>query len=616
MGNNSSLRILTTDVVVIGGSGAGVTAALAAARAGSRVILISKGKVGKSGNAIMAGGSMSIDGRSAHDLLGLEANRDITQEGWFESIVKEGFFLSDQPIVEQFAFDGPAIVKEYVHWAERAKVPFKHLANGKWVSCGQDFCAALKEGMKEAPGVDVLEDTTALEVLMRNGRAVGVLALNIYTGELFAVYAGAVVLGTGGYQPFSLKNSVTDMTGDGVGMGFRAGAEMADMEFLLSFPTAVAPQNIRGSIFPYVLIVYTGLKAGAWAKFRDAQGNLIDVSEDIMQKTGYYSGFKLIKLITSYYWGKAIFDGKGTKNDGIFLDFSSYPEEQRQKGIDAFFSVLGPYYAKGHYKGDDMTPVMDKIRKGEGVEVGLGFEYSMGGLLIDEKMKTRVPGLFAGGEVGSGTFGAMRVADGLVEMLVQGYEAGKNAAAFAKEAGHETPDQKLAASLAAKCSEPLLRKKGISPVVVQNRIEAACDAGFGYRRTEKGLQATLKELLRIKAEDMPNMAATTQSPRYNWEWLTALQMENLMTCVESGVRAAIERKESRGNHIRDDYLEVNHDEWLVRQIWTPDGKGGMSPRREKPRVTTVPLPKGKDASVMEFFLRPDLDYPRAKWGGT
>ena len=131
MGNNSSLRILTTDVVVIGGSGAGVTAALAAARAGARVILISKGKVGKSGNAIMAGGSMSIDGRSAHDLLGLEANRDITQQGWFESIVKEGFFLSDQPIVEQFAFDGPAIVKEYVHWAERAKVPFKHLANGQ-----------------------------------------------------------------------------------------------------------------------------------------------------------------------------------------------------------------------------------------------------------------------------------------------------------------------------------------------------------------------------------------------------------------------------------------------------------------------------------------------------
>jgi succinate dehydrogenase / fumarate reductase flavoprotein subunit len=613
MAGNSEIRFLHTDVVVAGGSGAGVTAALAAFRAGAKVILVSKGKVGRSGNAVMAGGSMSIDGYSAKKVLGLEADESITPDGWFDSIVKEGFYLSDQPIVEQFTSDGPAIVKEYVEWAQRARVPFKQLKDGKWVSSGRNFALALKEGMREAPGVEILEDTMVLDVLMRDGRPTGLLALDIYRGELFFVLAKAVVLGTGGYQPFSLKNSVTDMTGDGVGIGFRAGADTADMEFLLSFPTAVAPPCLRGSILPYVLIVYCGLKGGVWPQFRDAHGELIAVPEEIMEKTAFYKGFKLIKLVCTYYWGEAIFRGRGTKNGGIFLDYSRYTREQREEAVKGYFSVQGEYYAANHYKGDDITQVMDNLRDGKGIETGLGFEYSSGGLLIDEHMRTTVPGLFAGGETGSGTFGAMRVGDGLVEMLVQGYKAGESAAAFARDGEHTAPDSESDRCCAEKAWAPLRRKTGISPVLVQTRIEKACDAGFGFRRTEAGLIAALQQLRRIKTEDMPHMAASG-SPLYNLEWLTALQMENLMICVEHGVLAALERKESRGNHIRDDYPQVDHDTWTVRQIFTPTSNGSATMRHEIPRVTKVPLPSGKDENVMRFFLRPDLDYKRYQWG--
>ncbi|MDR1686416.1 MAG: FAD-binding protein [Desulfovibrio sp.] len=613
MAGNSELRFLQTDVVVAGGAGAGVTAALAAFRAGADVILVSKGKVGRSGNVVMAGGSLSVDGYSAKKVMGLEADESISPEGWFDSLVKEGFYLSDQPVVEQFTSDGPAIVKEYIQWAQRANVPFKQLKDGKWVSSGRNFALALKEGLRDAPGVEILEDTSVIDVLMRDGRPAGILALDIYRGELFVVLAKAVVLGTGGYQPFSLKNSVTDMTGDGVGIGFRAGADIADMEFLLSLPTAVAPPYLRGSILPYVLIVYCGLKGGAWPQFRDAHGDLIAVPEEIMEKTAFYKGFKLIKLVCTYYWGEAIFHGRGTKNGGIFLDYSRYTPKQREEAVKGYFSVQGEYYATNHYKGDDISRVMDNLRDGKGIETGLGFEYSCGGLLIDEHMRTTVPGIFAGGETGSGTFGAMRVGDGLVEMLVQGYKAGESAAAFARNIEPGTPDKESTRCCVERAYAPLRRKTGISPVLVQARIEKACDAGFGFRRTEAGLLAALKELRRIRTEDMPHMAVSG-GPRYNIEWLTALQMENLMVCVEHGVLAALERKESRGNHIRDDYPQVDHDTWTVRQIFTPMADGGINMRKETPRVTKVPLLRGKDENVMQFFLRPDLDYKRYQWG--
>jgi succinate dehydrogenase / fumarate reductase flavoprotein subunit len=399
-----------------------------------------------------------------------------------------------------------------------------------------------------------------------------------------------------------------------VGIGFRAGADIADMEFLLSFPTAVAPPCLRGSILPYVLMVYCGLKGGIWPHFRDAQGARIEIPEEIMEKTAFYKGFKLIKLVCTYYWGEAIFRGRGTENIGIFLDYSHYTREQREKAVEGYFSVQGEYYAKNHYKGDDISRVMDDLRAGKGIEAGLGFEYSNGGLLIDEAMRTTVPGLFAGGEVGSGTFGAMRVGDGLVEMLVQGRKAGESAAAFAREAGRAAPDVASARWYVERARAPLLRKTGISPILVQRRIEKACDAGFGFRRTEAGLRAVLQELGRIKVEDMPHMAVSSGSPGYNPEWLTALQMENLMVCVEHGVAAALERKESRGNHIREDYPQVDHDAWTVRQIFTPTADGSRNMRKEKPRVTNVALLRGKDANVMQFFLRPDLDYKRSQWG--
>jgi succinate dehydrogenase / fumarate reductase flavoprotein subunit len=136
-------------------------------------------------------------------------------------------------------------------------------------------------------------------------------------------------------------------------------------------------------------------------------------------------------------------------------------------------------------------------------------------------------------------------------------------------------------------------------------IEKTSDEGFGYLRDEAGLSATLREIERIRGEDLPRMGVKSGSRRYNYEWIEALQVENLLTCTEAGVRAALMRKESRGFHIRSDYPEVDHDNFLVK-IEARKKNGGMEITTRKPTVTKMELPTGKVEGVMQYLI----DYER------
>lgn len=596
-------RVVTCDLLAVGGSGAGVTAAIYASRQGLDVVLVSKGKVGFSGNAIMAGGGFGVDGESGKELLGLEgADPSFTKERMFDCIVKESFFLSDQNMVEQYVEEGPIVVKDYLGWAQRAGQDYFFCKPANWIASGLSFTKALVQGLKEAEGIRTVEDVAVIEVLTNGGKVCGAVGMDIYTGELILFRAKTVVLGTGGYQPFSMNNTVTDMTGDGPAMAYRAGARLTDMEFILSFPTAVVPQEMKGSIYPYVFeynmrnLKYT---------IRDKNGDPLPMPEEIIQLS---RGGKLSKLVTSYYFGYAADAGLAGPNGGFFYDYSANTREEKEKGFQIFYDRFDRWHRHGYYKGESLAKVEKMIFNDEPLEVGIGAEYCMGGVEINEKMETGVPGLYVAGEAGSGVFGACRVGDGLVEMMCQGMRSGLSAAEYCRDNPLPAVDEDQADQLLKKILGLFNNEGGRSPLEFYQDIEAVCDKGFGLIRTGEKLEQALKELEDLKAE-WPTLTLGTKSRAYNAEWLWALQAENLLICCEAGVRAAILRKESRGCHIRKDYPQVDHDNYLVKFVHHA-GAQGMETTTRPPVHTKLALPTGQKENVISYFQDPTLDYHR------
>ena len=246
-------KTMTTDVLVVGGGGAGVYAAVEAIRAGAQVTIVSKGKVGNSGNTIMIGGSYSMDGHSAKHVYGFEkADDSVTKELLLEQIIKQGFFLGEQDVVEQYVEDSPACVYEMHSWAERAGQKQAFMAPGGWLLSGHSLGRGLLQGLKENPGAVMVEDVMIVDLLKKDGRIIGAIGVDVYTGEVIRFAAKAVILATGGYQPFSCKSTNSDMTGDGMAIAYRAGAMLADMEFHLPCATALEPEVTKGSLMPFL----------------------------------------------------------------------------------------------------------------------------------------------------------------------------------------------------------------------------------------------------------------------------------------------------------------------------------------------------------------------------
>ena len=242
-----------TDVLVIGGGGAACTAAVASARKGADTVLVSKGKIGNSGNTIMIGGSYGMDGESAfYEYHIPEADPSFTKEELFRSICNDGFNLSDQNMVEQFVEESPRIVYEVREWGREAGQHYKFYRPGNWDVSGRGMGRSLLKGVEKEGSIRLYEDVMIIGLLKNGDRVTGAVGMDLYEGCLLQFEAKEVVLGTGGYQPYSLKNTNSDMTGDGQAMAYRAGARLADMEFMLFLITAVEPNEMRGSILPVI----------------------------------------------------------------------------------------------------------------------------------------------------------------------------------------------------------------------------------------------------------------------------------------------------------------------------------------------------------------------------
>ena len=579
-------------------------AAVEAARKGLDVTLLSKGKVGKSGNLIMAGGGFGVDGHSAKHEMGIEeADDSFTKEDMMDCLVKEGFYLSDQDLTELYVQEGPAVTEKYLQWAKNCGQKFVFMPNGTWIASGRSFARALEQGLKENPQIHRLEDCTLVEVLRDEERVTGALALDIYRGEMILIQAKAVILATGGYQPFDVNNTSSDMTGDGQAIAYRAGAELVDMEFILGMPTALQPAEMQGSIYPFV---FEFNMPKLRYRLLDRNMQPISISEDVIRR---FRGKKISKLVNSYYFSQAKAQGRLTDRNGLYLDYSENTLEEKQASIEAFYQRFSAWHPYGYYNGESLSGVENAILNDIPLEVTLGFEYSLGGIQVDREMRTSVPGLFAAGEVTSGTFGACRAGDGILEMLVQGEKAGITASEFCACRRHREVDWGQVRELLNHHSKYFRDRAGISPHLLFGQIQRACTEGFGLLRNEAGLRQTLEKLVQLNLQLENLCCVSDRCPAYNMEWIKAMQCENLLICCKAGVIAALERRESRGCHMRSDYPKVDHDNYLIKYVFRRE-KGAMVMSSRLPKTQGALLPTGTRETIMDYLTDPDLDYRR------
>jgi succinate dehydrogenase / fumarate reductase flavoprotein subunit len=272
---------------------------------------------------------------------------------------------------------------------------------------------------------------------------------------------------------------------------------------------------------------------------------------------------------------REIKEGRGSPHGGVFLDIA-WIKERIPKGAEHIKKKLpSMYHQFKELAGIDITQ--------EPMEVGPTTHYAMGGVRVDgDSQMSCVPGLFAAGECGAGLHGANRLGgNSLSDLLVFGKRAGEYAAAFAKEHGDVALDQAQIDAAAARALGPLERQgassNGESPYQIQHELQELMQDLVGIVRNEAEMKRALESIASLK--ERAKRVVAPGNREYNPGWHTALDLENLLTVSEAVTRSAIERKESRGAHFREDYPEKSGDFGMVNIILKKGSDGSMSVKR-------------------------------------
>jgi len=563
-----------TDVLIVGGGGAGFRAAIGAREKRTTATLVSKGPLARSGASPMAGADLTVHGRGMR-MAGFFGEPRDSEEKFFSDIVHHGCFLNDQRLVEIYVHDGPDRLMETLAWG-----------------CKPNFCderAVFTSGtgimdahLRQAKrvGVDLLEDIAILDLFVEDGQVVGALGIDIHTGEFITFHSKAVVLATGGWhKAYTPVTGSKELTGDGVAMAYRAGAAVGNMEFVtFACNVPLWPPIWRGSIVTYVMSMLCG-------------GTLVNgKGERFLEQ---YDP-EVVSTASKTEWNKSFFSnvaarevraGKGTPHGGVYYVVGDTPWE-------VFHANAMRSYPNWQFKGVDFSEMGRMLRDGEGIEVGGAAEYFEGGVCVDESFATAVPGLYAAGECAISLFGANRVAAATMEMLVSGAIAGWAAAEYAQSTTFPAPSSSQVKELQQKVERPLHQTKGPLPGQLRKRLQLEAYEKLGPVRNEEELKVLLGFLTEAQRDELPKLSTTSKGRLYNKEWLESLELENMLLVIELSARSALERTESRGVHYREDHPDTDNDQWL-REVVMKEKVGAPAANTRPVKQTSLDLPTGK-----------------------
>ena len=570
--------MLKTDVLIIGSEGVGARAAIAAQENGANVLIVTKGRMGKSGATVTAVAGFAIGGRAIRDVLGLPGDTEDSPEAFFEDIILEGKHINNQKLVELVVDEGPLRIKELMDWGMKLRAHDSRIGGHRFSRCvstsGRQIINTLKRKVKQYGGIRVIEDMMVTDLLTLEGQVIGAVGLDLRKGEFVVISAKAVMLATGGGQMvYPIQTAPEELTGDGQSMAYRAGAELIDMEMVQYHPcNFISPPAWKGIGFPFTIGPGGGLR-NTWLLNKWGERFMDKWDPERMENSTRDT--LSIAIMTE------VLEGRGSPHGGAFLSFAHLP----QNLIDYFgewFHLLGPDW---HFGGFKFKNLIEDVKKGYAIEVVPACHFFMGGIRINENCETNLAGLFAIGEVAGGCHGANRLSDvALTEIFVHGAIGGKEAALYAKKTEHTKVNVRQVKELEGKLLQPLLRKSGISPFEVKKRIQDLAWQKAGVIRTSTSLTQALEEIQRIKTETLPQINCKAKEREYNREWMEAIQLENLLTTLECITQSALLRTESRGAHYRKDSPEIDNKHWLQDTIL--QNVGGQMRISQSPVVVT------------------------------
>jgi succinate dehydrogenase / fumarate reductase flavoprotein subunit len=580
------------DVLIIGAGGAGLRAAIEAAGAGVSVGLICKSLLGKA-HTVMAEGGMAA--AMAH-------NDD--RDNWrvhFADTMRGGQYVNHWRMAEIHAKEAPDRVRELEAWG----AVFDRTADGRINQrnfgghryprlahvgdrTGLELIRTLQDHAIHL-GITVHMEYTVVDLLLDEGRAAGALAYDRERGRFHAFAARAVILATGGAgRAYQVTSNSWEGTGDGHALAYRVGAELIDMEFVQFHPTGMVwPPSVKG------ILVTEGVR-GEGGILRNSEGRRFmfdDIPENYRPQTAadpeegwrYTQGDRAARrppeLLTRDHVARCIMRevkaGRGSPHGGVYLDIAWIAERLPDAEAHIRRKLPSMYHQFKTLAELDITK--------EAMEVGPTMHYIMGGIRVDaDSQMASVPGLFAAGECASGINGANRLGgNSLSDLIVFGKRAGEYAADWARRQRAPRLDEAAVAGAERVALEPFDRgAAGENPYTVQHDLQQTMQNLVGIVRTDGEMRQAIEDLEQYRTRAA--RVGVTGRRDYHAGWHTALDLRNLITVSEAITRSAIERRESRGGHFRDDY-PAKHDEFATVNIMVKQVGSAM-------QVSRVPIP--------------------------
>ncbi|HXD15581.1 MAG TPA: fumarate reductase/succinate dehydrogenase flavoprotein subunit [Vicinamibacterales bacterium] len=583
----------TYDVLVIGAGGAGLRAAIEAANAGVSVGLICKSLLGKA-HTVMAEGGMAA----------ALANND-DRDNWkvhFADTMRGGQYINNWRMAEIHAKEAPDRVRELEGWGavfdrtRDGRINQRNFGGHRYPRLahvgdrtGLELIRTLQDHTIYL-GVTVHMEHTVIELLLDGGRAAGAVGYDRERGRFHIFAAKTVILATGGAgRAYKITSNSWEGTGDGHALAYRAGAELMDMEFIQFHPTGMVwPPSVRG------ILVTEGVR-GEGGVLRNREGRRFmfdDIPDNYKPQTAsdaeegwrYTQGDKSARrppeLLTRDHVARCINRevkaGRGSPHGGVFLDIAWIKEKLPNAEEHIKRKLPSMYHQFKELADLDITK--------EPMEVGPTTHYIMGGIRVDaDSQMSTVPGLFAAGECASGINGANRLGgNSLSDLIVFGKRAGEYASQYARANGQPRIDEGAADRAIAQSLAPFDRgAEGENPYNVQQDLQDAMQRLVGIVRNEAEMREALGRI-----RDFNERAARLGAEghrEYHSGWHTSIDVRNLLSVSEAITLSALERKESRGGHFREDYPEKAAEFGTFNIVVKQARDGSM-------QVSRVPIP--------------------------
>jgi succinate dehydrogenase/fumarate reductase flavoprotein subunit len=565
---------IETDVLIVGAGAAGMTAAIAAGRAGASALLVDKSLIGRGGATIMA--QMTV----------AAALSELDEDNWSRHLadtIQAGRGLCNHDLAEILCREAPDRIRELdgwgVGWARDGegringvKAPGHSVRRCVYVDVldtGPAIAQTLRTQVSRVKTVKRVSGLSIRELVKHGGRIIGAVGVNVDDGVVVTISAKATILAAGGLTRLFQRNSASaNMGGDAYAMALRAGAELVDMEFPQFFPI--------GHLAPRLV----GMDPIMWDPFRYKLGGrlLNGRMEEFLEHYGVIDRGNYVspRDVTAYAIVKENEAGRGSPAGGAYLSFTHVPEAELRAAFGPTIELLAK-------NGIDLTR--------QAVEVAPIAHYHMGGIRVNTRMETGVAGLYAAGEAVGGANGANRLSGNAIpEALVFGTLAGRSAAEDVEGGGGVWSDEAAEPTLALIAEIDQRARAsgdgaGSGTTGLWSELQALMWRNVGLMRSEASLLEALARLKQMQETDLPKLGLSADAA-YNTTVEDWFDLRNSILVAQTIAVAAFNRKESRGAHQRLDYPETSADfesnqilslaESEIASNWVPVMKGSSN----------------------------------------